>query len=103
MLDKDVLNSNQGEYEDKRQKQKLGVVPMFIVFVKSTIGLAIFGYHEVYQKSGIYLGLLISAIYIYTVTHGCMRMVTFADEVESSVLEGGAYKVENLFGNPTSS
>ena len=99
-----MLNSNQGEYEDKRQKQKLGVVPMFIVFVKSTIGLAIFGYHEVYQKSGIYLGLMISAIYIYTVTHGCMRMVTFADEVESRVSqEFPNYRVDTYFGSLPSS
>ena len=97
MLDKDVLASTAGEYESKRSKQKLGVAQMFIVFVKSTIGLAIFGYHEVYQKSGIWLGLFISAVFIYTVTHGCMRMVVFADEVQSMALES-KYEVSNLFG-----
>ena len=84
MLDRAVLESNEGEYENKRNQQKLSVSSMFIVFIKSTIGLAIFGYHEVYQKSGVYAGLIISAIYIITVVHGCMRMVTFADELEAS-------------------
>lgn len=99
MLDKDVLASTAGEYESKRSKQKLGVAQMFIVFVKSTIGLAIFGYHEVYQKSGIWLGLFISAVFIYTVTHGCMRMVVFADEVEARVkIEAPNYRVDSYFG-----
>jgi hypothetical protein len=99
MLDKDVLSSVAGEYEIKRSKHKLGVAQMFIVFVKSTIGLAIFGYHEVYQKSGVWLGLFISAVFIYTVTHGCMRMVVFADEVETKVRnEVPNYRVDSYFG-----
>ena len=99
MLDKDVLSSVAGEYESKRSKHKLGVAQMFIVFVKSTIGLAIFGYHEVYQKSGVWLGLFISAVFIYTVTHGCMRMVVFADEVETRVRrDAPEYRVDSYFG-----
>lgn len=88
MLDRAVLANNQGEYESQRAAQKLGVTEMFFVFVKATIGLAIFGYHEVYQKSGIWIGLIISALFIYTVTHGCMRIVTYAEEIETK----GKYK-----------
>ncbi len=97
MLDREILANNDGEYEQERQKNKLNVPQMFVVFLKSTIGLAIFGYHEVYQKSGIWLGLIISAVFIYTVTHGCMRMVTYADEIER---EGKYknYKVDTYFG-----
>lgn len=84
MIDRTVLTQNKGEYELERAKNKLGLGPMFFVFVKSTIGLAIFGYHEVYMKSGWGLGIIVSLIYIYTVVHGCMRLVTFADEVENS-------------------
>ena len=97
MLDRKVLANTQGEYENQRAQQKLNVTEMFFVFVKSTIGLAIFGYHEVYQKSGIYLGLIISALFIYTVTHGCMRMVVFASEIESNAQYKG-YHVDTYFG-----
>ena len=96
MLDRAVLESNEGEYENKRNQQKLSVSSMFIVFIKSTIGLAIFGYHEVYQKSGVYAGLIISAIYIFTVVHGSMRMVTFADEIENSEKYKN-YRVDTYF------
>ena len=71
---------------------------MFIVFIKSTIGLAIFGYHEVYQKSGVFMGLILSALYIFTVIHGSMRLVTFADEVEAGARFKN-YHTDTYFGN----
>ena len=99
MIDRTVLSQNKGEYELERAKNKLGLGPMFFVFVKSTIGLAIFGYHEVYIKSGWALGIIISLIYIYTVVHGCMRLVTFADEVEKANIYPNLH-VDTYFGMP---
>ncbi len=97
MLDRGILENNSGEYESKRSQQKLGTRSMFIVFIKSTIGLAIFGYHEVYQKSGVFMGLILSALYIFTVVHGSMRLVTFADEVESGSRFKN-YRTDTYFG-----
>lgn len=97
MLDRAILSKTAGEYEDLRNAKKLDVVAMFFVFVKSTIGLAIFGYHEVYQKSGIWTGLILSFVYIYAVTHGCMRLVTFSDEVETKS-EYKGYRTDTYFG-----
>ena len=99
MLDLSLMNSSaEGEYETRRNKQKLDTLQVFFVFVKSTIGLAIFGYHEVYQKSGIWLGLFISAVFIYTVVHGVMRTVTFAQEAEARLeQEGLRYRVDSYF------
>ena len=71
---------------------------MVFMFIKSTMGLAVFGFHEVYQKSGYLLGLLISFVYIYTVIHGCMRMITFAEEAEEKFREQGlTYSVDSYF------
>lgn len=87
MLDREVLGKNAGEYEMERNRKKLGIFPMIVVFIKSTIGLAIFGYHTVFQKSGVWTGLMISAFITYLVVHGCLRFIHFAEEVESTRLE----------------
>lgn len=97
MIDRTVISSTAGDYELERAKNKLGVMAMIVIFIKSTIGLAIFGYHEVYEKSGVGMGLILSVIFIYTVTHGSMRMVTFADEVESNTIYKG-YHIDTYFG-----
>jgi hypothetical protein len=91
------LSKTSGTYEELRNAKKLDVVSMFFVFIKSTIGLAIFGFHEVYQKSGVWTGIILSVIYIYTVTHGCMRLVTFSDEVETKS-EYQNYRTDTYFG-----
>lgn len=83
MLDRRVLLNNQGSYEAERTAKKLGPLSMFLHFVKATIGLAIFGFHDVYQYSGVFMGLILSAVFIFTVTQGCMRIVTYADELEA--------------------
>lgn len=100
MLDRAILSKTSGEYEELRNSKKLDVMAMFFVFVKSTIGLAIFGYHEIYQKSGVWTGLILSIVYIYTVTHGCMRLVTFSDEVETKS-EYQGYRTDTYFGTFT--
>lgn len=96
MLDREVLGRNAGEYEASRKQQKLSFNQMIIIFIKSTIGLAIFGYHEVYQKSGIWTGIFISILFIYTVIHGSMRLGKFAEEVEEEVEHEG-YQTNTYF------
>lgn len=89
MIDRQVLGQNLGEYEQERSENKLGKLAMISVFIKNTIGLSIFGYHIVYKTSGYSLGSLVSLIFIYTVIHGAMRTVTYAEEVESTLaIEG---------------
>ena len=94
MLDSDVLNAYEGHYEKCREERKLGSFGMFLVFVKSIVGLAIFGYHQIYERNGIYFGLIISAVYVFCVAQGCMRTVTFAEELEAASEK--QLRVENL-------
>lgn len=98
MLDREVLGKNAGEYEMERNRKKLGIFPMIVVFIKSTIGLAIFGYHTVFQKSGVWTGLIISALYIGLVIHGCARVVVFAEEIEESHEHLENYNTSTYFG-----
>ena len=97
MIDRNVLTQNKGGYELERSKNKLSIGAMFFVLIKSTIGLAIFGYHEVFIKSGWALGIIVSVVYIYAVVHGCMRLVTYAEEVESDSKYVGQ-RVDSYFG-----
>lgn len=96
MIDRTKLAIDTGEYEKERAQNKLNVTQMFFVFVKCTIGLAIFGFHEIYLKSGYVLGTIISVLFMYLVIHGCMRLVTFAEEVESTE-EFKGHRVDSYF------
>lgn len=82
MIDRAVIGQHLGDYERDRADSKLGIVPMVFMFIKSTIGLAIFGYHVVFKTSGYAMGSIISILFIYNVIHGSMRIVTYAEELE---------------------
>lgn len=57
---------------------------MFLLFVKSTIGISVFAYQYVYLNSDILLGLLCSVIFMAAVIYGIMRVADFAEEIETS-------------------
>lgn len=96
MIDRSKLAIDTGEYEKERAQNRLNVTQMFFVFVKGTIGLAIFGFHEIFLKSGYILGTIVSVVFMYLVTHGCMRLVTYAEEVEAQE-EFKGYHVDSYF------
>ena len=87
MLDNEVLNVYTGEYEEHRKENKLGSFDTFIMIFKSSSRLTLFGFHQVYQRSGVYLGLLISSIIIYLLNHSCIRIVRFAEELEKESID----------------
>ena len=95
MLDKQVLNVYSGEYEDHRTAKKLNHWQIFLTVFKSASRLSLFGFHQVFQKSGIWLGLLVSGILVYCLNHACLRLVTFAEELERESLD--SLRVENSF------
>lgn len=84
MIDKSVLTADDGEYEEKRSKQKLNSYQMFIMFVKSTIGISVFAYNYVYHNSNLPIGLLCSAVFMASVIYGIMRVADFAEELEAN-------------------
>ena len=90
-----MLNVYSGEYEDFRTAKKLNNWQIYLTVFKSVARLSIFGFHQVFQKSGIWLGLLISALVLFSLNHISLRLVTFAEELESGSLE--TLRVENSF------
>ena len=95
MLDEEVLYVYTGEYEEKRAQKKLGVGATAIIVFKTCLGLALFGFHQVFQISGLWLGLAIAVVTLGLMVHGSMRAVGFAEELESESLD--SLRIENYF------
>ena len=93
MIDKDVLYQYGGEYEGGRQDKKLGNFSLAFIIIKATIGLSAFGFHSIYERSGVGLGVAISIVYIYLGIYGIMRSVKFAEELEAE--SAAELRIEN--------
>ena len=95
MLDHSILKVHSGEYEDQRSKKKLWRPAIYLMILKSAMRLSVFGFHQVFQTSGMMLGLLVSVSVIYCLNHACLRLATFAEEIEGE--SDSNIRVENSY------
>lgn len=71
------------DYEEEREKAKLGPVMTCCMIFKATIGVGIFTFPYAYGLCGLVLGSIVSATVFYMVTYGIDTLLGLCDQIES--------------------
>jgi hypothetical protein len=94
MLDKELFAVNSGPYEDGRGLIKLSTWQLFLILFKSTSSISVFGFHQVFLRSGVVLGLLISIVTVFSMNYACLRFVAIAEMMNEGEKK---FKTKNFF------